>query len=200
MAKAAHPQRIAYSYRRVSSAGQATVDRDGLRRQEDEFHHFVKKHGLVVADELVDAGVSSFRGKNKREGALSRFLQLARSGRVPDGAVLVVEDFDRFSREHPVDSLQALLQDVIGAGLGLGVTRWDAIVTKENFREGGFGYRLMGAAEGAHEYSAKLSGRISAHLHRGPDHGPHRHATRQDLPGPHPAPPGGRGSGAGVKG
>jgi len=159
----AHSQRIAYSYRRVSSAGQATEQRDGLRRQEDELRRFALEHGLTVAEELVDAGVSSFRGTNRRDGALSRFVEAARAGKVPPGAVLVVEDLDRFSREHPVDSFMALLKDVIGAGFGLGITRWDRIITKENFSSEGFGYRLLGAAEGAHEHSAKLSDRIGAY-------------------------------------
>ncbi|MCT0247740.1 recombinase family protein [Synechococcus sp. CS-205] len=157
--------RIGYSYLRVSSVGQAGTDRDGIDRQAAAFPEFCRRHGLTPApDALVDAGVSAFRGTHRRKGALGRFLDAADFGKVPPGAVLVVEDLDRFSREAPSDALRLLLNDFFESGLALGVTRFDTVIDRGEFNRAGSSsaIQLLVAMGMAHDYSAKLSDRVGS--------------------------------------
>lgn len=153
--------RLAYSYARVSSDSQ--TGGDGLDRQAAAFLPFCERHGLQpVPDRLLDAGVSAFRGKNRRNGALGRFLRHARDGRVPEGAVLVLEDLDRFSREA-ASHAERLLLDLFDAGLALGVVRDDVVVDRAAY-DSDLSIRLqfLVRRDAAHDYSAKLSGRLAS--------------------------------------
>lgn len=153
--------RLAYSYARVSSDSQ--TDGDGLDRQAAAFLPFCERHGLQpVPDRLLDAGVSAFRGKNRRMGNLGRFLSHARDGRVPEGSVLVLEDLDRFSREA-ASHAERLLLDLFDAGLALGVVRDDVVVDRAAY-DSDLAIRLqfLVRRDAAHDYSVKLSGRLAS--------------------------------------
>jgi DNA invertase Pin-like site-specific DNA recombinase len=155
--------RIGYSYLRVSSAGQVGDAHTGLDRQADQFLPFCERHGLVpVLDPLIDAGVSAYRGRNRRKGALAAWLAAARAGDVPPGSVLVVEDLDRFSREAPADTLRTVLNEVFGLGLALAVVRFDAVLSEAEFNANiGAALQLQIGVSMAHEYSSKLSSRVA---------------------------------------
>ena len=104
---------LAYSYRRVSSGGQAQGDKSGLQRQEEALKDWMRRHpDFRLAEELLDPGVSAYTGRNRTQGALGRFLEAARSGSIPKGSVLVVEDHRRFSRQEPLDALESLIRDM----------------------------------------------------------------------------------------
>jgi len=118
---------LAYSYRRVSSGGQAQGDKSGLQRQEQALKDWMRRHpDFRLAEELLDPGVSAYTGRNRTQGALGRFLAAARSGSIPKGSVLVVEDHRRFSRQEPLDALESLIRDVWGQGLGFAVCSYQA--------------------------------------------------------------------------
>lgn len=155
---------MAYSYLRVSSAKQAAEDRSGLDRQGDAFIPFCQRHGLVPQlDPLVDRGISAYSGRNRRSGALAAFLAAARNGTIPPGSVLVIEDLDRFSRESPTNALRTLLNEVFASELALGVVRFDDVLTEAKFNaNNGLAIQLQVAIQMAHDYSRKLSERISA--------------------------------------
>ena len=86
---------LAYSYRRVSSGGKAQGDKSGLQRQEQALKDWMRRHpDFRLAEELLDPGVSAYTGRNRTQGALGRFLAAARSGSIPKGSVLVVEDHE----------------------------------------------------------------------------------------------------------
>lgn len=157
--------RIGYSYLRVSSAGQAGERRDGLDRQLAAFPEFCRRHGLTPAPNVwIDAGLSAFRGSHRRKGALGRFLDAADAGQVPAGAVLVVEDLDRFSREAPSEALRLLLNEFFGLDLALGVVRFNAVIDRQEFNRQGSAaaIQLLVAMGTAHDYSAKLSDRVGS--------------------------------------
>ena len=156
--------RTAFSYLRVSSVKQAAEARTGLDRQADQFLPFCRRHGLLpVDDPLVDAGISAYRGSNRRRGALGQFLDAARDGLIPPGSVLVVEDLDRFSREAPSDALRLLLNDVFSQGIAIGVVRFDSVISEEEFnRQAGAAIQLQMAIQMAHDYSRKLGDRVGA--------------------------------------
>jgi len=68
---------IAYSYRRFSS--EAQDGNDSIRRQTAAAQRFIEEnpqHQLVLDStlSLIDAGVSAFKGKNLKHGALGIFM------------------------------------------------------------------------------------------------------------------------------
>jgi hypothetical protein len=55
-----------------------------------------------------DLGKSAYRGRNSTEGMLGEFLKYVKSGDVPKGSYLLVENLDRVSRETAWDALDRL--------------------------------------------------------------------------------------------
>ncbi|RWD65290.1 recombinase family protein [Mesorhizobium sp.] len=155
-----HP--VAYSYIRWSSAIQG--EGDSLRRQKQMAEQWCQRNGVKLADDkiMVDAGVSAYRGKNLKEGAISAFVTAAKAGYIPKGSFLLVESLDRLSRMRTVEVLRIFL-DIIHAGVVLvtlgddgddeRIFRWDD-VDEEDLRE------AIGDMRGNHRFSQKLSRRI----------------------------------------
>ena len=113
---------FAWSYARTSTVRQAAADRSGMGRQAEALDAWLAAHpGYELAERLLDAGVSAGRGKHRKSGALSRFIEGGRSGAVPPGSVLVVESLTRFSREAERSVLETLLRDVWGQGLAIAI-------------------------------------------------------------------------------
>lgn len=90
----------AYSYIRMSTEGQ--LRGDSLRRQVDRSRAYAAEHGLDLDETTTfnDIGVSAFRGKNIKQGALSQFIEAVRTKKIPAGSYLLVESLDRFSRDE----------------------------------------------------------------------------------------------------
>jgi DNA invertase Pin-like site-specific DNA recombinase len=147
----------------VSTVKQSGEERSGLDRQADAFIPFCDRHGLSPSlDPLVDRGISAYRGSNRRRGALAAFLEAARNGTIPAGSVLVVEDLDRFSREAPSHA-EATLHQVFEAGLALGIVRDEVVVDRAKYDSDiGVRLQLLVRRDAAHDYSRKLSHRVSA--------------------------------------
>lgn len=104
---------LAFSYARFSTDPQQWGD--SLRRQSQLFHDWLKRNPDVIFDDtlsLIDRGVSAFNADNwdDADTALSRFLALVGTPRVPVGSYLVVENLDRLSRQNPVRSLPRILE------------------------------------------------------------------------------------------
>lgn len=154
---------LAVSYQRVSTGEQVGTDRSGLDRQQQAFAQFCERHGLRPAPAaLVDAGVSAFRGRNRRTGALAAFIAGAEEGRFPAGTVLVVEDLDRFSREA-ASRAQGLILRLFDAGVALGIVRDGSVVDRATYDSDiGARLNLLVRQDAAHDYSRKLSSRIEA--------------------------------------
>ena len=162
-AEHANASRVAFSYLRVSSTRQAGEARSGLDRQQDQFLPFCQRHRLTPSvDPLVDAGISAYRGSNRHHGALGRFIAAARDGVIPAGAVLVVEDLDRFSREAP-SYAEAQLGELFQLGLALAVVRDDVVIDRSTYdADIGVRLQLLVRRDAAHDYSRKLSERVGA--------------------------------------
>lgn len=77
---------------------------DSYRRQLKLSEDFAEKHGLEMVETLEDIGVSAFKGKNSKEGALGRFLDAVESGQIAQGSYLLVESLDRVSRESVINA------------------------------------------------------------------------------------------------
>lgn len=108
----------AYSYLRFSSPQQSSGD--SRRRQTTLAEKYADTHGLQLDHALSfrDLGVSAYRSKNARTGALRAFLEAVESHIVPPGSYLLVESLDRLSRDQIV-SAQALFLQIIQAGIVL---------------------------------------------------------------------------------
>lgn len=101
----------AYSYIRFSSEKQASGA--SLERQLQKAQAYALKHKLTLDHSSYrDLGISAFKGKNATEGALAAFIEAADAGRIPKGSFLLVESFDRLSREKVMTALR-LLQDLM---------------------------------------------------------------------------------------
>ncbi|TJV14892.1 recombinase family protein [Mesorhizobium sp.] len=109
---------VAYSYIRWSSAVQG--EGDSLRRQKHLAEQWCKENGVRLADDkiMVDAGVSAYRGKNLKEGAISAFVNAAKDGYIAKGSYLLVESLDRLSRMRTVEVLAVFLE-ILRAGIVL---------------------------------------------------------------------------------
>ncbi|SFM34747.1 Recombinase zinc beta ribbon domain-containing protein [Bradyrhizobium sp. Rc3b] len=117
-------QTKAYSYVRFSTPSQAAGA--SLQRQSEKAAKYALEHGLTLDTELnmTDLGVSAFRGKNARTGALGEFLEAVRKGYVERGSYLLIENMDRLSRADIITA-QALFSQLIVSGI--------TVVTLTNF-------------------------------------------------------------------
>jgi DNA invertase Pin-like site-specific DNA recombinase len=107
---------VAYSYIRFSSAPQAWGDSN--RRQTSMAERYSAKHGLALNKTLSfrDVGVSAFRSRNRQVGALGSFLDAIDLGMIRPGSYLLVESFDRLSRDQILPA-QALFLQIVQAGI-----------------------------------------------------------------------------------
>jgi DNA invertase Pin-like site-specific DNA recombinase len=111
-------QTRAYSYIRFSTPAQAAGT--SLQRQTEKATKYALDHGLTLDTELnmTDTGVSAFRGKNARTGALGGFLDAVNKGYVPRGSYLLIENMDRMSRADIITS-QGLFSLLISSGINI---------------------------------------------------------------------------------
>jgi DNA invertase Pin-like site-specific DNA recombinase len=92
----------AYSYLRISTPAQEMGD--GVRRQIEGSIRYAQEHGYELVATFQDLGVSGFKGKNSKEGALGEILRAIEDGRIEPDSVLIVESLDRLSRESALEA------------------------------------------------------------------------------------------------
>ena len=105
---------LAYSYIRFSSAAQ--MGGDSLRRQTAAARVWCDANRAELVEDFRDLGVSAFKGKNSSAGALSIFLELAESGKIPAGSFLLVESLDRITRTNITTAVTLVLR-IVAAGV-----------------------------------------------------------------------------------
>ncbi|WP_157163620.1 recombinase family protein [Mesorhizobium australicum] len=108
----------AYSYVRFSTPEQAKGD--SFRRQTEAAEKYAALHGFEMDTKFTfhDLGKSAYRGGNVADGMLGEFLSYVKSGDVPQGSYLLVENLDRVSREAPRKALRTL-EDIVDAGVNV---------------------------------------------------------------------------------
>ncbi len=113
-----NPIPVAYSYVRFSTPEQAQGD--SLRRQTEAAAQWCKAHGVHLDTSLflVDKGVSGHSGKHRRDDkyCLAQFLKAVEKGRVLPGNYLLIEQFDRLTREEVQPALLLVL-GILQAGI-----------------------------------------------------------------------------------
>jgi DNA invertase Pin-like site-specific DNA recombinase len=90
----------AYSYIRMSTDIQ--LKGNSLQRQLELSKNYADINNLELVDTIKDIGVSAFKGKNLKEGALKTFSDALESGHIEKGSYLLIESLDRLSRDSVV--------------------------------------------------------------------------------------------------
>jgi len=106
----------AFAYSRFSTPEQASGS--SKRRQDEAAERYARERNLILDDEtrFLDEGVSAFKRLNVLKGALGRFLKMIEDGEVGSGDFLLIENFDRLSRDTPLDALPIVLL-ILNAGV-----------------------------------------------------------------------------------
>lgn len=151
--------RTAISYARWSSERQGAGD--SLRRQTEEAERFCDTYGLKLDRQIIDDGVSAFKGANL-EADLGRFVAAVRSGEIPSDVVLLVEALDRVSRVNHMDALE-YLSGLLKTGVTVVTLMDNRVHTLDDYRNNVASILMsLMAMSAAHEYSAKISERVRA--------------------------------------
>ena len=148
----------AYSYLRFSTPEQSKGD--SIRRQVDAARRYAKQHSLELDDSLTfqDMGVSARRGRNALEGRLGAFIEAVDEGRVRPGSYLLVEAFDRLSRNRIMKAL-VLIQSILDKGVNIVTLTDSRVYTKQSLDNVGDVMYMVVAAATAHEETEKRSSR-----------------------------------------
>jgi len=151
----------AYSYVRMSTRKQ--LRGDSLRRQLERSKAFADEHSLLLDDSLQDLGVSAWKGRNFKTGALGRFLAMVENGQIPKGSYLLIESLDRLSREAVPDAL-TLFMAIINAGIVIVTLGEDRQIYSRSGLNGDWTKLIIGLAvmSRGHEESQTKSERIRA--------------------------------------
>ena len=158
---------IAYSYKRFSSDAQE--GNDSIRRQTAAAQKFIEDHPeyelvLDTTLSLTDAGVSAYRGKNLKNGALGQFVDAVRDGLIPEGSWLLLESLDRFSRQA-VHIAAGDLLNLINRGIIICTLHNETIYREEDFTESSAGLVNLLAAiiamEGHHKEQVTKGKRVA---------------------------------------
>ncbi|MDM3376226.1 recombinase family protein [Citrobacter sp. Cb010] len=115
-----------YSYIRWSTDKQ--TGNTSMDRQTEKARKFAALHKLEYS-EILDAGVSAFRGKNTTQGALAGFIKAVEAGVIPSDSWLYVENLDRLTRQDVMTALN-LFTGLLQLGLTI-VTGMDGKIYSE---------------------------------------------------------------------
>lgn len=148
------------SYTRMSTKRQH-VEGTSEERQEDLAKAWCERNGYELDENIADLGVSAFRGKHRNKGALSLFLKRVEEGRVPKGSFLLIENFDRLTREEVSDA-QDLVKSILKKGVNI-VTLLDKekVYTNESLNDLGTLFVMMAVFARAHEESRSKGDRVA---------------------------------------
>ena len=148
--------RIAYSYIRFSTREQELGS--SLKRQVDAAEEWAAKQKppLQVDKRHVDRGVSGFKLRNVKKGALGLFLSRIKSGEISPGAVLIVESLNRLTRSEPLEAFD-LLREIIKAGVEVVTLQDGQRYNSASMREIGPLIHALIMMSGAHKESENKS-------------------------------------------
>jgi DNA invertase Pin-like site-specific DNA recombinase len=149
--------RTAYSYLRFSTPKQEHGD--STRRQTDAAQRASREHGWQLSNlDLSDKGIRAFRGLDKKKGKLGVFLVLLEKGLLAEKPVLILEDFDRLSREQ-IDEARELVRRILLAGCDIFCTLTWRLYTKASLNEPMALLEMVWRFYLSHEESAKKAKR-----------------------------------------
>jgi len=145
-------------YIRWSSAEQGKGS--SLERQREDCRRHARLKGWKVVAELVDDGVSAFKGRHAAVGELGRFVADVDAGAYPDGVVLLTEKLDRLSRENAKTVFSWILR-VTELGVVVATVEGDRRYERTNLDMPAI-IEVIVKAQLANEESEKKASRLSA--------------------------------------
>lgn len=145
----------AYNYARFSS----DMQRQGtsIKRQQDAAREWCKKNEAELVEEFADEAISAFRGVNQEDGALGVFIAMVDAGKIEPGSYLVIEHFDRMSRDDPWNAVTLLKKLVKDKGIRV-VTLKPRPAVYDSNSTGTDLQRALGQMDAAHAESENKSG------------------------------------------
>lgn len=121
-----------------------------------------RQHGWTLSKQTFqDLGVSAYTGKNRLKGHLATFIKLAKDNRLAANPVLIIEAFDRFSRQD-IDESEPTLIGLLKCGVDVHVAFSNKTFTAGSTKSLADRIEILVALKSAYEYSANLSTRIKA--------------------------------------
>ncbi len=108
-------KRQAVSYLRFSTPAQAKGDSE--ERQRDLTDRYCEQENLELVERYHDLGRSARTGAHRKKGRFGDFLKAVHSGHIPPKTILLVESFDRLSREEVTVALNQFLDLINKSGL-----------------------------------------------------------------------------------
>ena len=124
---------LVISYLRWSSGVQKLGDSE--RRQMKIASKWLEKNSYEIDEKYVlrDDGKSAYYSENFSDnGALGKFCNEVKSGKVPKGTVLIIEDFSRFSRAK-VRLAQQRFLELINNGIRIYIAKDDTEYNEDNY-------------------------------------------------------------------
>jgi DNA invertase Pin-like site-specific DNA recombinase len=157
----------AYSYSRFSSEKQARGD--SLRRQTEKAAQFVIKRQdlgleLDTTRNISDPAMSAYRGTHLKRGALAAFITAVENGTIEEGSYLLIESFDRLSRQSSHESMTLLL-NLVSSGVTVVTLNDERIYNQETISGVDGTFTLMQSLVSmarAHEESVTKGIRVKA--------------------------------------
>lgn len=123
-----------YSYVRFSQLSQS--EGRSLERQKVTAEEYAASEGLVLdtTTKYEDRGVSAFKGKNARQGALKEFMEAVESGKIKAGSYLLIEDMDRLTRLPVLEGFE-VFQRILRGGITIVTLKDGAKYSSESIAE-----------------------------------------------------------------
>ena len=131
-----------------------------LERQQDICRRHAAENQWTVVDELVDDGISAFKGEHASSGSLGRFVKDVEEGLYPDGVILLCEQLDRLSRQEPGRVFMWMMNRT-DAGVVVATVDGARRYSKGNFDMASI-LEVVVKAQLSHEESEKKSQRLGA--------------------------------------
>ena len=145
-------------YIRWSSAEQGKGS--SLERQRDDCWAHAARNGWTVRAELVDEGISAFKGRHVVVGELGRFMADVEAGAYPEGVILLTEKLDRLSREQ-AKKVFAWLLNMTDLGVVVATVDGDRRYSRDTLDMAAI-IEVVVKAQLANEESEKKASRLSA--------------------------------------
>lgn len=145
-------------YVRWSSAEQSRGS--SRERQLEVCRAHAAAKGWNVVREVVDEGISAFKGRHVSAGKLGQFVDEVDAGGFRDGVVLLTEKLDRLSREEP-GRVFIWMTNICDAGVVVATVDGDREYRAGHFDMAGI-IEVVVKAQLAHEESSKKADRLAA--------------------------------------
>jgi DNA invertase Pin-like site-specific DNA recombinase len=152
--------KVCFSYVRFSSRVQGKGDSE--RRQQEIAPRVAKDKGWTLRKDLnaFDLGLSAYHKQNLGEkGSIPSILEGVKSGKIPQGSVMIIEALDRLTRTD-IDEAMPLLSELLRAGLEIYIDRTSRHLTRASLKDPVELTMALFELKGSYEYSNKLSKRV----------------------------------------